>query len=156
MVFNKESMLKEIIPVIVTITITSVIFLFLDNKLSNNLDNAPSEEIKIITLRKAYDLWLSKQGIFIDARPNIFYHKMHISRSISFPYKPSLFSNKTKIKKLERLSKHEILIIYCDSKACNLSKELAIYLIMNGYKNVYILAGGIDEWQKEGLPIFKK
>jgi len=103
-----------------------------------------------IEIDNAYALFKQGKALFIDARDHSFFRYSHIPHSISYPYQErenwvNIFS-----KKVERDS---LIITYCDSKICGLSRALSDYLLSWGYNNIYYLAGGIDQWRTKGYPI---
>lgn len=55
--------------------------------------------------------------------------------------------------KLDALDKNKLLILYCHTG--NRSKKAAKKAINTGFKNVYIIKGGLAEWQSHSLPVKK-
>ena len=45
------------------------------------------------------------------------------------------------------------ILIYCDSKRCELSRQVAGKLAQLGYQSVRIFYHGWDEWQRRGWPV---
>lgn len=51
--------------------------------------------------------------------------------------------------------KNASLVFYCANTKCMASHEAAKVAIKNGYKNVLVMADGIQGWKKEGKPTDK-
>lgn len=47
------------------------------------------------------------------------------------------------------------ILVYCDSKRCELSRQVASRLAPLGYRSVKIFYHGWDEWQRRGWPMEK-
>ena len=68
---------------------------------------------------------------------------------------PNMLPNQTMFKdamKLYNIKKSDRVIVY-DSKKTLMSARLYWILYSYGHRNVSILAGGINKWLKEGLPV---
>jgi len=109
-----------------------------------------SKKIKIIGVTDAYRLYKSKKVVFIDARNTIIYNEEHILDSINIPY-----SLNCKFGDIYDKDDY-ILITYCDNDGCNLGYLLAREIIRLGFKKVYFMNGGIEEWKKKGYPVVNK
>ncbi len=106
-----------------------------------------------ISLIEAKNLFLQKAAIIIDARPNDDYEKGHIRGALSLPWRDvdQRFMEVTK-----DISVDTPIITYCDGETCELSHNLANFLLDLGFNNVRILANGWTKWQNADLPIEKK
>ncbi len=49
--------------------------------------------------------------------------------------------------------KDQALVLYCESEGCYRSCRAADAAIRYGYKNVYVLAGGVSAWKQAGYPM---
>lgn len=102
---------------------------------------------KYISITNAIYLHNKNQGIFIDVRKKNEYNKKRILNAIHFDIATFSIDNKL----LKTYKKYSI-IIYCKNskkysqKAYKLLKQL-------GYNKIYILQGGINQWQAENIPI---
>lgn len=105
-----------------------------------------------ISLEKAKEAFLSKAGVFLDARSPELYEKGHVLGARNLPweavddYCDSIMAD---------VPKDMLIIAYCDGETCALSKDLAIELLFRGYENVRVLINGWSRWQENGLPIEK-
>ena len=45
------------------------------------------------------------------------------------------------------------IAVYCSAQTCDLAENAAELLQKAGYANVYVLEGGIEQWQKKGFPV---
>jgi rhodanese-related sulfurtransferase len=85
----------------------------------------------------------------IDIRKPEKYYDDHIKGAVSIEFHPKTFRGE-----ILKLDREKIYIIYCgqgikSKKAANLFNEL-------NFSKVYTLSGGIREWRKAGLPLFKQ
>jgi rhodanese-related sulfurtransferase len=105
-----------------------------------------------ISLIEAKNLFLQKAAIIIDARQKDDYEKGHIKGARSLPWHEAdqKFMEVTK-----DISVNTPIITYCDGESCELSHNLANFLLELGFSNVRILVNGWTKWQNAGLPIDK-
>jgi rhodanese-related sulfurtransferase len=76
---------------------------------------------------------------FIDSR---------IAGAVNIEYHPSVF-----LKEMKSFDKNMPLLVYCGT---GLKTETAAEkLISSGYKKIYIIAGGLNAWEKAGYPVLK-
>jgi rhodanese-related sulfurtransferase len=52
----------------------------------------------------------------------------------------------------ERLSRDQVIVVYCGDVTCGLALNAAMELAQNGYCARY-LRGGMAEWERRGLPM---
>jgi rhodanese-related sulfurtransferase len=105
-----------------------------------------------ITLSEAYNLYLKKKVVFVDARDPLSYADGHITGAVNiYPDEAALYSADLRIKADQGF----IFITYCDGPQCPLSKETAYALLQRGIPNVKILVNGWILWLKAGYPISK-
>jgi len=126
-------------------------FFFIEKVTNSPVDTIPSE--KMISNDIAYTLWKNNQAIFIDARPKQIYQIQHIPNSYSFPFTPTLKLSDLNTTIFNRINYDSTIIAYCDSKACGLSRNLSYFLRKIGFQKVYVMIGGIEDWQKKGYPV---
>jgi len=89
-------------------------------------------------------------AVFVDARDETFYHMYHIQGALSLPVRD--FDTIYPLVK-DRLGFDSFIIVYCDGIHCEMSEELAILLIGEGYPRVGVYAGGIEEWMERNMPV---
>ena len=96
--------------------------------------NAP---YKCISLTEAKAVVKSKNAAFVDIRDESSFSKSHIPNAIHLTQKnlDSYLSNK---------KKDDYIIVYCYHG--NSSKNVAEFLVDQGFKNVYSLDGGFSEY----------
>jgi rhodanese-related sulfurtransferase len=126
--------------------------LFEDWSIEARLISSSGERLDI-TLIEAKKLFLQEAAIIIDARPNDDYEKGHIRGARSLPWHDvdQRFMEVTK-----DISVDTPIITYCDGETCELSHNLADFLLELGFNNVRILANGWTKWQNADLPIEKE
>ncbi len=111
-----------------------------------------TKTLKAITLVQAVKIFNNKKALFIDARDQWDFAESHIKGAVNIPE----FSFKPDNKKLAQIPKSKILIVYCSSNDCNVSKRLAKQLLKLGYLKSYVYLGGFTEWKEAKLPIEKE
>jgi rhodanese-related sulfurtransferase len=126
--------------------------LFEDWSMEARLISSSGERLDI-TLIEAKKLFLQEAAIIIDARPNDDYEKGHIRGARSLPWHDvdQRFMEVTK-----DISVDTLIITYCDGETCELSHNLANFLLELGFNNVRILVNGWTKWQNADLPIEKE
>jgi len=105
-----------------------------------------------ISFEKAKKLFMEKSALFIDARSMDDYVKGHIlgARSLSWHDVDRRFIEVT-----EDISPDTLIITYCDGATCELSCDLASFLLDMGFNNVRVLLDGWTLWTKGHLPVEK-
>jgi rhodanese-related sulfurtransferase len=104
------------------------------------LDSTPYLPKAILT--DAVEKLLEKGAVIIDCRLPEFYAEGHIPGAINIPFE----SGNLLMLALSAIPKDAQVIIYCDGVGCDLSTDLATYMIMEGYREVYDYQGGWEEW----------
>lgn len=74
------------------------------------------------------------------------YEELHIKGSISIPF------DLVEEGKLDALRDQKNVITYCKNYTCLASKRAARILKQMGF-NAFAYEGGIEEWEKSGLPV---
>lgn len=106
----------------------------------------------IIPLEKAKELFMLKKALFIDARSGKDYKKAHIKGALSLPWHEI---EKQFMKMADRLPQdnNRMIIAYCDGETCNLSHDLAEFLLSAGFDNVKVLMNGLSAWKNADMPL---
>ena len=87
------------------------------------------------------------QSLFLDARPPALYGRGHIAGAQNLP--TDEFGERfTSI--AAWLPKEAELVVYCDTKSCSLSRQLADKLAEAGYERVVIFRDGWAVWKDRG------
>ncbi len=108
-----------------------------------------AEKSLIIDLNRAVKLHESQEAIFVDARPESLYLEGHIRGALNIPWQDV---DRYFVEVINRIDREKYIITYCDGENCELSNELALFLIQMGFENVHVLVNGWTEWQQAGLP----
>lgn len=104
-----------------------------------------------IHLGLAYDRFLSKRYLFVDAREPEEYETGHIEGAISLPF-DSFDDYWPEVQPLMPVDKP--LVIYCSGSECESSLNLARLLVEEfGYAEVEIFFGGWRAWYNNRLPL---
>lgn len=83
--------------------------------------------------------------VLLDARPPESFRKGTIPGSLSLPLHSTL--DETALAPLRQADR---VIVFCSSKHCNASRELAVELLARGLTQVRVYPGGTAEWKTQG------
>jgi len=115
----------------------------------------PSDKAYMVDLSATMGLYMkrSKYNVhFIDARDPTLYAAGHIPGAVNIPFeKVGEYADA-----LSKMPAGDMYLLYCDGGDCHLSKDLAEYLLGQGYKRLAVYEGGWAEWSKETEFIEKK
>jgi len=103
----------------------------------------------VVSLETAEQLFRQERVRFLDARSQKEYAAGHIRGALSIPWQEV---DRYFIEMVDRLEGPHTLITYCDGEACDLSHELALFLMEMGFENVRVLINGWTVWKQAGLP----
>lgn len=94
---------------------------------------------------------LAGQGaVLVDARPQDVYALGHLPMALSLP----LDNLENALSGFRNQVPFSLTIItYCSGFGCQDSFDLAMHLILAGYRDVRVYEGGFPEWQAAGLPV---
>ena len=109
-------------------------------------------DITYLSLEALQNIIQSKSKILlIDGRSESAYHEGHILGAVNIPYMQRDYFSKQLLSDVD----HETpIIVYCSSKNCNTSVELAKSLSGKfGFVDVRVFEGGWEEWVKGKNPI---
>ena len=118
---------------------------------AQTIHDSASNNIEMISLEMAKELFESNKALFIDARHEFDYYAGHIRSAVNVPMK----SFDHYFVSLKNIPKDKLLIAYCDGAECNSSIELAVKLMEAGFTNVKVFFGGWQEWKSAGFPTEK-
>lgn len=86
-----------------------------------------------------------EEGILVDVRPEYELNSLFdVNRILYCPYE--------EIREHLNDLPHDVFLVIADAVGLR-SKETAIFLKNNGFNNILHLAGGIVEWERDGLPV---
>ena len=120
------------------IVVLSLIFIF-----SCEIINSP--EINIISESDFVEIQDSDYTL-IDVRTQDEFDLGHIDSAINLDFYSETFQNE-----ILSLPKNEKIVLYCRTN--NRSSKTATILKENGYKDIFVIRGGITEWVKNGNDI---
>jgi rhodanese-related sulfurtransferase len=150
----KESLIIDIIALIIAISFNLIrqSHLPLFSFSSSNLIKHQQAQIPEISIREAFDLYLKKKVVFVDARDPLSFAEGHIADAINiYPDDAVFYASSLKTK----LSADTLVITYCDGPQCPLSKETAHTLLQQGIPAVKVFVNGWQLWRDAGYPITK-
>jgi len=92
-----------------------------------------------------------KEGLALDARPEIFHRLGHVPGALSFPREDFGGAYAKMCSRLEG-DRKQLLLVYCSGASCEDSQMVADGLAKLGYRRVYVFKGGWDAWEEAHLP----
>lgn len=105
-----------------------------------------------ISFKEAENLFIEKSALFLDARSMEDYANGHILGARSLPWHDV---DQRFIEVTEDISPDTLIITYCDGVTCELSCDLALFLLDMGFNNVRVLTDGWALWLNSRLPVEK-
>jgi rhodanese-related sulfurtransferase len=86
-----------------------------------------------------------EEGILVDVRPDY-------EMTSLFDLKSILYCPYDEIKEHYQNLPGDVCLVIADAVGLR-SKEVAIFLMEKGFKNILHLSGGIVDWERDGLPV---
>jgi len=123
----------------------------IDSTMSISIETSIIQEPMAIPLAQAYQLFQTRQALFLDARSLEVYEFGHIPGARLFTWN----NPETPVEIPETIDKQQLIITYCSDETCDKSIELAYFLFENGFQNVRILYEGWEKWTAANYPIEK-
>ena len=109
--------------------------------------------IRTITLEQLKERLASGEAVVVDARDPEYYDMGHIPGAINLPV--HTFAESFPAVQ-DRLGFEKPIIVYCEGYNCEMSDQLAQQLTGEGYFNILVYRGGIEEWTGSGQEVEKK
>ncbi len=107
--------------------------------------NVSANEIKVVTVEEMNTQLQYDDVQVVDLQPEVEYNKSHLVNAANIIY------DKDFRKKLDKLDKTKPIAIYCTTGT--VSPEAARILNEAGFKNIYVLDGGIKKWMAENREV---
>jgi len=107
--------------------------------------NVSANEIKVVTVEEMNTQLQYGDVQVVDLQPEVEYNKSHLVNAANIIY------DKDFRKKLDKLDKTKPIAIYCTTGT--VSPEAARILNEAGFKNIYVLDGGIKKWMAENREV---
>lgn len=107
-------------------------------------------EKAVISLEEAKQVFFSREGVFLDARPPGDYRAGRIQGARNLPAEAF---DKYFDKATRDLPQEALIITYCDGDTRTQSNKLTKKLKEMGYENVRILVNGWSLWKQHSLPL---
>jgi rhodanese-related sulfurtransferase len=105
--------------------------------------------IRLITIQEAEDLWAAGEAVVFDARPERLFREGHVPRARNLPATESKLKIPPDVLELQR---ERTLVVYCEGGDCQSSLALAKSLHDERFKDIRVMTGGWEEWERAGLP----
>ncbi len=151
----KKTIRESLILIVITTIIAFTVNLF-HPKGYEFVSRAKMELKKIVSISssEAKIKFDHNSAIFIDSRNSASYKEKHISGSINIPAFPESTSLHKIKENFSLLKQPKEIVIYCTGSSCGTDESLAKRLLEFDYKrHVYLLKGGLPEWESEGYPV---
>lgn len=112
-------------------------------------EKAKAEKVEVLDI-SAFDRKLSgtSNKIVLDVRTPAEYQEGHLQNAVLIDIKTGSFEED-----VEKLDKNKPIFVYCASGVR--SEKAASILEEKGFKEIYHMDGGLQEWEKEGKPVVK-
>lgn len=110
----------------------------------------PSEQSEI-SLPEFQQYVEQKQGLVVDARPEIFYRLGHVPQAWSLP-RENFDEGYAKLRERIEIDKNQRIIVYCSDISCEDSGLVQKALQALGFNRASVFRGGWAEWSHAGLP----
>ena len=105
-----------------------------------------------ISLHEAYELFTKRTALFVDSRGPDSFQRLHIPGAVNMPFDP--FADDMP-QKAATLPKDRLLVLYCSTPSCLISRDLGNMLKDLGYTRVTILIPGLMGWKNANYPVEK-
>jgi rhodanese-related sulfurtransferase len=109
------------------------------------------DEVPQIDAKQAMVLLQSGQAVIVDARPQEFFKRKHITEAINVP--APLFQMLYKMKLSKLLDADKTVIVYGRNISSRYDQVIARQLKLRNHEQVHILIGGLKDWEKEGYSV---
>jgi len=104
-----------------------------------------------LTLEELQIFVNQKQGLVVDARPEIFHRLGHVPGALALP-RDNFETFYRQHQSILESDKTQALVIYCSGGSCEDSDLIESALRKLGYTRISIFQGGWSEWKNAGLP----
>ena len=103
-----------------------------------------------ISIEEAWDLFHATDAIFADSRHRADFEVGHIQGAVHL-YTADADTWLSDL--LTTTDPMTPLVAYCDGEDCQLARELAELLLLNGFENARYLKNGWTRWRERGWPV---
>jgi rhodanese-related sulfurtransferase len=111
---------------------------------------ALKDKITLVTAAQAKALFDQGTHLFLDARPKADYDAGRIPTALSLPYTQV---DEGMIHVQQYLTPTQPIVTYCSGKDCDESFMLTKYLRLQGFTNIVLFAGGMEQWKSAGYAV---
>lgn len=104
--------------------------------------------LRLVSLEEANQWAQDGSRLFLDARPAQEYREGHIPGAMSLPFQQL----NAAFPEIQLFLTPELPVVcYCSGEDCEDSLLLGEFLIQQGYTNVFLFEGGMNQWRAAGL-----
>lgn len=111
------------------------------------------DPVPTVSASDARHEYLLGKAMIVDAMPNNFYRLAHIKGAFNLP--PAQFDIMY-MASFPQKDKSKEIVVYGSTISAPYDLQTADKLLLRGYSNVRILAGGLQAWEAAGYPVEKK
>lgn len=121
-------------------------------KIALKPQSAPSSQVsEYMGLEEFRAVVDAKEGVILDARPEIFHRLGHVPGALSLPREDFEAGYARHRERLE-VDKSVLILIYCSGSSCEDSDLVRKALHRLGFNRVSVFKGGWSAWTSAGLP----
>ena len=111
----------------------------------------PQEAVNLAVPRSDGAFGSMTNPIWIDPRIKEAYDTAHIAGAVNMPFGSGMFEDMAR----ENLDGRKPILVYGDGFQDILADAASKRLIQIGYKNVYTLRGGLQQWEADGYEVVR-
>jgi rhodanese-related sulfurtransferase len=109
---------------------------------------AEKDSINVVSIAEFEKMSAKKRNRVVDVRTAEEVAEGHLQGALNIDFLGGNFSDE-----IQNLNKKKTYLLYC--KSGNRTRKAADLMQKSGFKNVYMLEGGITAWKETGKPIEK-
>ena len=108
---------------------------------------ARSAQLRVAEMADVLQAMTGKSAFLLDARREGEYRTGHLPTALSLPDE----RREDGLAGLQGLlAPADVLMVYCNGRFCDEGLLLAVFLRQQGYTNLWLFTGGMEDWRKAG------
>jgi len=126
----------------------TLFFAFMLISFSTFAQTVEKDSIQVLTIAKFEKMSSKKKTMVVDVRTPEEVSEGHLAGALNINFLGENFANE-----IQNLNKKKTYLLYCRSGSR--TRKAADLMQKSGFKNVYMLEGGITSWKEAGKPTEK-